>query len=234
MSPTKEEVLDALSGVRDPELDESITDLRFVSSIRVTGGVVNVTLRLPTAFCAPNFAYLMASDAREALLGVPGISEARVALGDHHASREINTGIADGRGFEATFSSFEETEGESLDELRGIFRRKAFIGRQERLSRRLLAHGYAPEALARMTLSGLPDCEERRRYLERRRELGLDVSADAPFLVSVEGETVPEEAVVAHLRRARLTRLSIESNAGMCRAVLAARYGIEDTEEEKP
>ena len=75
--PNRATVLDALSGVRDPELDEPITDLRFVSSLEIEDGAVNVSLRLPTYYCAPNFAYLMVADAREALLSVEGVEEAR-------------------------------------------------------------------------------------------------------------------------------------------------------------
>ncbi|MBV9455226.1 MAG: iron-sulfur cluster assembly protein, partial [Rubrobacter sp.] len=71
--PTEEEVLGALSGVRDPELDEPITDLNFVSELKVNGGAVNLRLKLPTYFCAPNFAYLMVADARAAALSVPGV-----------------------------------------------------------------------------------------------------------------------------------------------------------------
>ena len=59
------DVLDALGAVFDPELDEPITSLRFVTSCDVTAdGDVDVRLRLPTPQCAPNFAYLMAADAR--------------------------------------------------------------------------------------------------------------------------------------------------------------------------
>ncbi len=230
--PTEAAVLDALSGVRDPELDEPITDLKFVSGLWVGEDAVDVELRLPTSFCAPNFAYLMVHDAREAVLAVPGVREARVVIDDHHAAEEINAGMADGRGFEATFSSFEETGGEDLDELRGIFRRKAFVGRQEKLCRRLLSEDHSPEELARMTLADLPASEQRDKYLQRRTEFGLDVSADAPFLVSVEGETVAEDAVIAHLKRARLTRLSVESNGAFCRAVLEARHGENYTHRE--
>ena len=67
---SRAEVLDALSGVRDPELDEPITDLAFVSGLELDGDRVSVRLRLPTYFCAPNFAYLMVADAREAVLSV--------------------------------------------------------------------------------------------------------------------------------------------------------------------
>ncbi len=228
---TEASVLDALSGVRDPELDEPITDLKFISDLRVGDDAVDVHLRLPTPFCAPNFAYLMVADAREALLSVPGVREARVILDDHHTADEINAGMAGGLGFEGTFSSFEET-GEDLDGLRAIFRRKAFISRQERLARTLLADGYSPAELAGMRLEDVPSSEAKEKYLSRREELGLDVSENAPFVMDPDGRRIPEDVVVQHLRFARVTRLSIEANAGFCRGVLAARSGINDPEEE--
>ena len=46
----------ALGTVRDPELDEPLTDLGFVTAIELDGDSVRVHLRLPTYFCAPNFA----------------------------------------------------------------------------------------------------------------------------------------------------------------------------------
>jgi metal-sulfur cluster biosynthetic enzyme len=229
---TEASVLDALAGVRDPELDEPITDLKFISDLRVGGDSVDVRLCLPTPFCAPNFAYLMAHDAREAVLSVPGVREARVVLDDHHTADEINAGMAGGLGFEGTFSSFEETGGEDLDGLRAIFRRKAFISRQEKLCRALLADGYSPAELAGMRLEDVPSSEAKEKYLGRREELGLDVAADAPFVMDPDGRRIPEDVVVQHLRFARVTRLSIEANAGFCRGVLAARHGISDPEEE--
>ena len=45
----REQVLDALSAVYDPELDEPITSLRFITSCDVSAdGDVAVQLRLPT------------------------------------------------------------------------------------------------------------------------------------------------------------------------------------------
>jgi metal-sulfur cluster biosynthetic enzyme len=232
VTPTEAAVLGALSGVRDPELDEPITDLKFVAGLRVAEDTVDVRLRLPTPFCAPNFAYLMVADAKEAVLSVPGVREARISLHGHYASEEINTGMVEDRGFEGTFPG--ETEGESLDELRAIFRRKSFVSRQEKLCRSLLAEGYSSEELAEMRLEEVPVSEAFKKYLSRREELGLDVSAEAPFVVDPDGNQIPEEAVVEHLRFAKLTRLSIEGNAGFCRGLLATRYGIEDPEEATP
>lgn len=68
----------ALATVMDPELDEPITDLGFVTERVVTGGDVLVRLRLPTAFCSPSFAYLMASDAEDAIASLPGVASVQV------------------------------------------------------------------------------------------------------------------------------------------------------------
>ncbi len=226
---SRAEVLGALSGVRDPELDEPITDLDFVSELEVEGGSAFVRLRLPTYFCAPNFAYLMVADAKTALLSVPGIERAKVVLDDHYASREINGGVNEDHGFDGAFAG--ETEGPDLEELRTIFRRKSFVSRQEQLCRELLAEGHTPSDLAGMTLSDVPASDSLQKYLERRAELGLDTSEDAPLVVDPDGKRVPEEAVIQHLRFARTVRVSIEGNAELCRSLLATRYGIPEREE---
>src|SRR5213082_1741854 len=91
----RDRVLDALGAVRDPELDEPVTTLGFVSSCVVSAaGDVRVHLRLPTYFCAPNFAFLMVADAYDAVSAVPGVRHAEIVLDDHFASDAINTGVA--------------------------------------------------------------------------------------------------------------------------------------------
>ena len=231
MTVDEARVLGALSGVRDPELDEPITELGFVSYLEIGGGAVNLRLRLPTYFCAPNFAYLMVADAREAILSVPGVRWASVILDDHYASDEINGGVNEGQGFDGAFPG--ETEGPNLGELRSIFQRKSFVSRQEKLCRALLAGGRTPAELVQMQVGDLPPTDEAEKYLKRRAELGLDVSPRAPLIVDPDGRKVPEEAVVEHLRFARTVRVSIEGNAGLCRDLLATRYGLGEKAEVK-
>jgi metal-sulfur cluster biosynthetic enzyme len=226
---SRAEVRDPLSGPRDPELDEPITDLDFVSKLEIEGDAAFVRLRLPTYFCAPNFAYLMVADAKAAVLSVPGVERANVFLEDHYASSEINGGVNDEHGFDGAFP--DETESPDLEELRTIFRRKSFVSRQEQLCRRLLTEDQTPSDLAGMTLADVPSSDSLQKYLERRAELGLDVSGDAPLVVDPDGKRVPEEAVVQHLRFARTVGVSIEGNAELCRGLLATRYGIPEREE---
>jgi hypothetical protein len=52
---TAARVWEALRSVRDPELDADVVSLDFVGSVEVgDDGVIRVSLRLPTYFCAPN------------------------------------------------------------------------------------------------------------------------------------------------------------------------------------
>src|SRR5215204_7786691 len=157
MTVDEARVLGALSGVRDPELDEPITELSFVSDLEIEGEAVNIRLRLPTYFCAPNFAYLMVADAREAVLSVPGVRRTRVVLDDHYASGEINGGVNEEKGFDRAFP--DETESPDLEELRSTFRRKSFVARQEKLCRSLLAEGHSPGELSEMRLGELTSSE---------------------------------------------------------------------------
>ena len=220
---SRAEILGALSGVRDPELDEPITDLAFVSELEIEGDAVFVRLRLPTYFCAPNFAYLMVADAKAAVLSVPGVRRARVVLDDHYASGEINGGVNEEKGFDGAFP--DETESPDLEELRDTFRRKSFVARQEKLCRALLAEGHPPEELGEMRLGEATSSQAFEKYLERRGELGLDVSLEASLVVDPDGKKVPKEAIIQHLRFARTVRSSIEGNAELCRGLLATRYG---------
>jgi metal-sulfur cluster biosynthetic enzyme len=216
-------VLEALGTVRDPELDEPLPDLGFVSSLEVDGDTVRVHLRLPTYFCAPNFAYLMVADADTAVRAVPGVHQAEVFLDDHFTSEEINDGIAQRRGFQQSFDGLADDE---LDELRTLFRRKALINRQQRLVKALLDAGATTGELGRLRLGDLSPSAELDTYLQRRAELGLDTGPEAPLVVDTDGNPIPPELLEGHLRFASLTRVSIEGNASFCRGMLATRYDL--------
>jgi hypothetical protein len=63
------------------------------------------------------------------------------------------------------------------------------------------------------------------RLRDRRAELGLPAGDDAPLLIDpVSGSAVPADAVPLHLRKAKVTRIGIEANSGICRGMLRHRY----------
>ena len=215
-------VWQALGTVLDPELDEPITDLDFVASCTVSGdGVAAVRLRLPTFFCAPNFSFLMVADAYDAVAAVDGVTRAEIVLEDHHASAEINRGVAAHAGFVATFAGEADAE---LEELRRYFLEKAVVAGQDRVARPLVDAGIGPDELAELTLGSSPDSPELARLRERRTALGLPADDGAPLLIHPDGSRVSSAQVPLHLRRARLTRLGIEANGELCKSLLKTRY----------
>lgn len=225
-------VLTALSTVRDPELDEPVTKLGFVASCEVSaGGHAEVHLRLPTYFCAPNFAFLMVADAYDAVSTVDGVRRVDVVLDEHFAADAINEGVAARAGFARTFAG--EAVGE-LDALRADFLRKAVLAGTDQVCRPLLGAGLTASDLATMTIAAVPPTAALDRLRHRRAELGLPAGGDDPLLLDpVTGAAVPVEAAPLHLRRARTTRTSLDANTGICRGMLQVRYATAGAGEEE-
>jgi metal-sulfur cluster biosynthetic enzyme len=212
------DVLDALEAVRDPELDQSLTELGFVAGVEVDGEAVAVRLRLPTYFCAPNFAFLMAADARAAVEALPGVERARVELEDHFTADEINAAVSRDAGF---VDAFPDHASDELDELRILFQRKALMARQGRL-----CDGLSAGTIAAMRLGELEGADAD-RCRELRHELGIDARPEAPAFVTGEGAPITIADVPRFLRFVRLVSTSLEGNAGLCRSLLKTRYDVE-------
>ena len=226
-----EQINRALETVRDPELDEPITSLGFVASCTVSSaGDAQVRLRLPTYFCAPNFAFLMVADAYDAVSALPDVQHTEVVLEDHFASDAINGGVAAQAGFARSFDG--EAVGE-LDGLRADFLRKAVMAGTDQVCRPLLAAGTDPAALLALTLGELPPSGALDRLRRRRADLRLPAGDDAPLLIDPStGGLVALAGVPLHLRKARSTRVSIEANSGICRGMLRHRYDTPGEGEE--
>jgi metal-sulfur cluster biosynthetic enzyme len=231
--PGVDTLLTALEAVRDPELDEPITSLGFVASCTVsTAGDAQVRLRLPTYFCAPNFAFLMVADAYDAVSAVPGVRSAEVMLEEHFASDAINGGVAARAGFVHSF------DGEAVSELHGLradFLRKAVMAGTDQVCRPLLAAGTSPADLPGLRLGDVPPTPALDRLRQRRAELGLPSDDAAPLLIDpATGAPVSGDAMPLHLRRARTTRISIEANSGICRGMLRHRYNTAGLSQQDP
>jgi metal-sulfur cluster biosynthetic enzyme len=219
---TRERVLEALSEVHDPELDEPITSLGFVTSCAVSpDGDVEILLRLPTPQCAPNFAYLMAADARNVLRRLPEVGRIAVRLEDHYTGEEINAAVARGEGFTAAFPG--ETDDDRLDALRELFERKALVARQARLCEALLADGATPEQVTARRVADLPDVADAQRCLELRGRLGISCDQGSPAFVAPNGEPLAGHELTRWLRKARLVQTSLDVNGSICRSLLQIR-----------
>ncbi|EEA01872.1 protein of unknown function DUF59 [Burkholderia sp. H160] len=231
------EVWSRLEAVCDPELDEPVTELGFVTAVEVDDGCVSIGFRLPTYWCAANFAYLMADDMRRAIVGLPWVTNITITLDEHMYATEINRGVAAGRSFQQTFGS--EANGE-VEDVRRIFLVKAFQRRQEALLSWLLAQGSDPAILVRLSMAQLSaladagaDDEKTRRLVARYRERRFVVArcpdeaeqGDEPAFIDAEGGPLNPDELSAYLRALRRVSVNAEFNGALCRGLLAARYG---------
>lgn len=231
------EVWSRLEAVADPELDESVTELGFVTTVEVDGGCVSIGFRLPTYWCAANFAYLMADDMRQAIAGLPWVTNITITLDEHMYATEINRGVAAGLSFQQTFGS--EANGE-VEDVRRIFLVKAFQRRQEALLSWLVAEGDDPATLVRLSMAQLSafasastdDGKTQRlllRYRERRFVVGRCTDEaeqdDEPAFIDTEGAPLNPDELGAYLRGLRRVGVNAEFNGALCRGLLAARYG---------
>jgi metal-sulfur cluster biosynthetic enzyme len=221
------EVRLALDRVTDPELDEPVTDLRFIERLTVSqDGTVSIGFRLPTYWCAANFAFLMAADMQREVGALPWVRHVQVTLGEHMYAEKINHGLANGFSFKTTFGNEASAE---LNELRQSFLVKAFQRRQETLLRHLLKMGLHAEKLVSMSLADLQavafepgDEGLRKRYLDRR-----DVCAEPAerlAFVDARGNPLGAENLAAYLQALGRVTINAEFNGALCRGLLAARF----------
>jgi metal-sulfur cluster biosynthetic enzyme len=180
---TVAEVLDALSHVRDPELDEPLTDLGFIAGVQVEGAWVEIRLRLPTYFGAPNFAWRMVDGARSAVLALPGVEAAVVQLEDNFAPAEFS-------GAARLEDAFPPELSGDMTESRNVFARKALVARQASLCDALLHSGLTADGLVQLRLSDVPAGPDLERCRELRVVLGIDASAAGPAFVLPDGRAL--------------------------------------------
>jgi metal-sulfur cluster biosynthetic enzyme len=227
----KAEVWRRLQTVTDPELDEPVTELEFVTRADVDAdNCVRIEFRLPTYWCAANFSFLMADDMRNAVKALPWVADVSIVLGEHMYADKINAGLARGLTFQETFGA--EADGD-LDELRRTFLLKAFQRRQAALLAHLIEVGRDAAGLVEMTLDELVDLEVneagarlRTRYLERRPIVSVSLATSRAF-VDADGEQLQAETLSTYVRTLRRVDVNAEFNSALCRGLLHARFDTE-------
>jgi len=241
---TEAMIYEAIADVLDPELDEPLVTLGFIDHVQVDGSDVTVVFKLPTFWCAPNFAYLMAADLRARVRVLPGVRSARVVLLDHCTEDEITAGVNRGLSFAEVFPD-EALEDEELEELRRTFLRKGFLMRQDALLRQMLKAGLDEATIATLRLADFSIDETANVafatvqgktvqlegvghsavvYLRRRVSLGLSQGLDDPLIIDDQGQALQRGGLTAFLRRSRSVRLSIMFNTSMCKSLFRTRY----------
>jgi ATP-binding protein involved in chromosome partitioning len=78
VSPTKEQVLDALRTVQDPDLHKDIVALGFVKDVAIAKGEVDFTIELTTPACPVRDE--MKAEAEQKVAALPGVTAARAKM----------------------------------------------------------------------------------------------------------------------------------------------------------
>ncbi len=234
-------VTECLDRVDDPELDESIVELDYIRDLTINGSSVSVELVLPTAWCSPAFAWMMATGARDEVTDLLCVEECVVRLTDHMHADEINRGVNEVLAFETVFPDAEggiEAVKQTLDE-------KVRMARQYRAVDALTEAGVEPEQVialrrADITIDGkqalvsLEDggfvvpvpAEPIAEYLQKAETVGLVTNPTDRLFRTPEGEaiSVGEFEMVQH--RARLARTNVGGQGSVCAALNEARNGV--------
>jgi metal-sulfur cluster biosynthetic enzyme len=218
--------------VMDPELDEPVTDMGFIEAVSITdgadGATVHISFRLPTYWCSPNFAFLMAEGIKRQVEQLPWVGQAVVVLQDHMAAEEMNAAINAGARFGAVFEGLHP--GEDLQALREKFDLKAFQRRQEVVIKALIAMGFLPGEVMAMprgllesiTFDDPETARQQARYLTLLGEKRLAPGpADLAF-PTYQGAPIAD--FTAHMGLLRSVRINMEFSGSLCRGLKQSRY----------
>ncbi|OIK12156.1 iron-sulfur cluster assembly protein [Bacillus sp. MUM 13] len=227
-----EQVYTMLDKVYDPELDQPLTELGFIDHIEIQKEEVEVYFRLPTYWCSPNFAYIMAEDIQKNVSELDWVQAVKVNLKDHCASDEINHGASAGKRFSESFNGMSDGD---LDHLRKTFVIKAFLARQEKLIKFLRRQcvndsdivGMSVDQLQEMRLS-IEGQSLKERYLEKKEALN---HSNGFAFTTPEDEQLTMEGFKDYLQGAKFTRMNMEFNTHYCRVLLEARYDLPSKDE---
>jgi metal-sulfur cluster biosynthetic enzyme len=243
--PTRESVRARLDRVDDPELDESIVELDYIRDLAIDGSDVTVELVLPTAWCSPAFAWMMATGARDEVEALPGIEECNARLADHMHEREINRGVNEGLAFEETFPDAED----GIEDVRRTLDEKARMGRQYRAVEALREAGIDPEQIVSLRRADVSLGEERAlvsladgglvvpvpaepvaEYLQKAETVGLVTDPSDRLFATPEGDPIPPDEFESVQRRARLVKANANGQGSVCAALNEARNGTEEAD----
>jgi len=85
---TKDQVLEALRSVKDPDLGRDIVSLEFVKDVKVCDGAVGVTIELTTPACPVR--ERMRDEAERAVRALPGVTQAEVRMTARTVGRQMD------------------------------------------------------------------------------------------------------------------------------------------------
>jgi len=247
---TTQLVRTALDSVLDPELDRSIVELEYIDEISIEREsnaataaaevAVSVAFTLPTAWCSPAFAWMMASDAKSAVRSLSGVDTAEIILREHMHETEINTGVNEDRPFE---DAFPDADG-GLEAVRATLDHKARLARQFDAVDTLLKAGLSATQIVSLTPAGLEYAADSERihimlddgsfgiavdaapideYVEMATTEGCLTGDDDPLFRTPEGDPIEESMFELLHRRTRSAKVNVNGQGTVCEALNESR-----------
>ena len=233
-------VRERLDRVEDPELARSIVELDYIDAIDIDGGRVEVKFTLPTAWCSPAFAWMMATDARDEVGALDWVTETRIELCDHMHGEEITDGVNARDGFGETFP---DADGD-VAAVRAAIADKARVARQREAVGALLDAGVDAEQVvslvrADLTIAGdeahvdvgglsvVVDAAPVADYLDRVETSGHVTESDDTLFLTPEAEPIPADELDVVQKRSRLATVNMGGQGAVCDALHRARHGPE-------
>jgi len=240
-------VRDRLDRVEDPELARSIVDLDYIDAIEIDGDRVEVRFTLPTAWCSPAFAWMMATDARDEVEALDWVRETRIELCDHMHGEEITAGVNARDTFGETFP---DADGD-VAAVRAAIADKARVSRQREAVRALLDAGADPEQVvslvrsdltidgdeAHVDLGGLSlvvDAAPIADYLDRVETSGHVTEPDHTLFLTPEGDPIPADRLDVVQKRSRLAAVNMGGQGAGCAALHRATHGPDGPDGSGP
>ncbi|MFW6317459.1 MAG: metal-sulfur cluster assembly factor, partial [Halorubrum sp.] len=231
-------VRERLDRVEDPELARSIVELDYIDAVEIDGGRVAVRFTLPTAWCSPAFAWMMATDARDEVEALDWVREARIELCDHMHGEEITTGVNARDGFGETFP---DADGD-VAAVRAAIADKARVSRQREAVEALLDAGVDAEQVVSLVRSDLTIAGEEAHveldglsvvvdaapiadYLDRVTTSGRVTAPDDALFLTPEGDPIPAGRLDVVQKRSRLATVNMGGQGAVCDALHRARHG---------
>lgn len=235
--PSVPEIRDRLDRVTDPELDESIVELDYIDDIVIRGTTVDVTFSLPTAWCSPAFAWMMAVDGRDEVESLPSVEAVTITLRDHMHETEITEGV---NARESFASVFPDADGDVAG-IRASLDEKARVGRQFDALNELIDVGLTEAQIVSLTRGDISlddgavfvrdgtvgisiDVDPLAAYVEKVETTGLVETESDVLFRTPDGDPIPVEEFNLVHKRSRLANVNMTGQGNICDALNEARF----------
>ena len=86
-------IFDKLSGIVDPEINTSITELELIDEVDIQDTNVKVDLHLTSPFCPAVFGFKICQDIHDDLLSIDGIDDVKINVSNHFMAEQINNQV---------------------------------------------------------------------------------------------------------------------------------------------